>query len=64
MGECLGKSRIEKCKICSSDIYISYDTRENEIVTCPGCGIEWIVKFFQGNIFLEEFVFEGEDFGE
>ncbi|NLE05415.1 MAG: hypothetical protein GX638_11540 [Crenarchaeota archaeon] len=58
---------VTKCPDCESEIDLPYDSKEGDLISCPGCGIELeIKKITQGGtkIELEEFIIEGEDWGE
>lgn len=59
-----------KCPDCDSDLDIAPDTVKGEIYSCPGCGLELVVKELKKEkdkityVSLEEITIEGEDWGE
>ena len=53
------------CKTCGSEIEIPSDVLDGEIISCPTCGVRYVIKIKgEGNIELEEFKGEVEDYGE
>lgn len=57
----------KKCPICDSEIEIPSDITDGEILSCPGCGMELEVKNVSKGgecVELQEFIMEGEDWGE
>ena len=52
------------CPDCGAKIDIPEDVEEGEIITCPCCGLEFIVKIEIDGYSLNQLVIEGEDFGE
>ena len=54
-----------QCKICGSEIEVPNDVLNGEIISCPMCGIRYVIKIKEeGSIELEEFKGEVEDYGE
>ncbi|MBS7659875.1 MAG: lysine biosynthesis protein LysW [Candidatus Bathyarchaeia archaeon] len=54
-----------KCPDCDSNLEISGDVVEGEILSCPCCGLELeVVKVNGDSVELQELVIEGEDWGE
>lgn len=54
-----------KCPDCDSNLEISEDVVEGEILSCPCCGLELeVVKVNGDSVELQELVIEGEDWGE
>jgi lysine biosynthesis protein LysW len=54
---------ILKCVNCGNTFKIDTVT-DSEIVTCPICEADYKVVVKDARVQLEEFVYEGEDFGE
>jgi lysine biosynthesis protein LysW len=54
---------ILKCVNCGNTFKIDA-VNDDEIVTCPVCEADYEVIIKDGKVHLEEFVYEGEDFGE
>jgi DNA-directed RNA polymerase subunit RPC12/RpoP len=54
---------ILKCVNCGNTFKIDTVT-DSEIVTCPICEADYKVIVKDGRVQLDEFVYEGEDFGE
>lgn len=54
--------RVE-CTACGSEIEIPDDVLDGEIVSCPTCGLRYVVHLGVG-LKLEEFKGEVEDYGE
>jgi lysine biosynthesis protein LysW len=55
------------CPICSSEVDVPFDVEKGQILSCPGCGIELEVKEIKNGddcLELQEFIIEGEDWGE
>jgi len=56
---------MERCIECDAEITLSEDYEEGEIIECPDCGLEYIIKFDDnGKIVIVELNLEGEDWGE
>ncbi|MEM2937522.1 MAG: lysine biosynthesis protein LysW [Candidatus Bathyarchaeia archaeon] len=54
-----------KCPDCDSELNVSEDVVQGEIVSCPCCGLELeIVEVNGDSVELKELVIEGEDWGE
>ena len=61
----LKKDEKMQCYDCDSVLEVPKDVVVGEIVTCPGCGLEFEVKRVEGDLItLEELMVEGEDWGE
>ena len=55
----------ERCVECYTEIIISDDYEQGEIIECPDCGAEYVVEFDEnGNKTLVVLNLEGEDWGE
>ena len=53
------------CLDCGAGFEIPADTLINEIVGCPDCLLDYVIKKNEaGSLDLEEFVIDGEDWGE
>lgn len=56
------------CPVCSSEVEVPSDVEKGQLLSCPGCGIELEVKEKQNGdddcLELQEFIIEGEDWGE
>lgn len=54
-----------RCPDCDAELAIPADIIQGEILSCPGCGLEFEVKQVNGeSVDLQELVIEGEDWGE
>ncbi len=56
-----------RCPDCDSELGVPCDVKQGELLSCPGCGIELEVKKISnggGCLELQEFIMEGEDWGE
>ena len=52
---------------CDTELEVPSDVEKGEILSCPGCGLEFEVKETKGGggcIALQELTIEGEDWGE
>ncbi|MEM0314235.1 MAG: lysine biosynthesis protein LysW [Candidatus Bathyarchaeia archaeon] len=54
-----------KCPDCDSDLSVSEEVMQGEILSCPCCGLELeIVEVNGSTVEVRELVLEGEDWGE
>jgi alpha-aminoadipate carrier protein LysW len=54
-----------RCPDCDSELTLSGEVVQGEILSCPGCGLELeIVEVNGDSVELRELVIEGEDWGE
>jgi len=61
----VNKNEKMQCYDCNTEFEIPNDVVIGEIVTCPGCGLEFEVKRVESSfITLEELIVESEDWGE
>jgi hypothetical protein len=61
------KTNSAACPVCCSELNVPFDTEKGQILSCPGCGIELEVKEIENGgdcVELQEFIIEGEDWGE
>ena len=53
------------CVDCGAIIVVPEDVTIDEIVSCPDCGLDYVVvDDGSGSMILKELVIEGEDWGE
>jgi len=52
------------CIDCGRELEIPEDVLEGEIIGCPDCGLDYVIKLDKGEITLNELTIEGEDWGE
>ncbi len=52
------------CSVCGADVDVPSDVMDGEIVSCPSCGTKYIVRINNGQMLLEEFKGDVEDYGE
>jgi len=52
------------CIDCGRELEIPEDVLEGEIIGCPDCGLDYVIKLDEGEITLNELTIEGEDWGE
>jgi len=61
----VNKNEKMQCYDCYTEFEIPNDVVTGEIVTCPGCGLEFEVKRVESSLVtLEELIVESEDWGE
>jgi len=61
----VNKNEKMQCYDCNTEFEIPNDVVIGEIVTCPGCGLEFEVKQVESSLItLEELIVESEDWGE
>jgi len=61
----LNLSLIYSCKDCGVDINLHPNFEVEEIISCPECGLDYIVRLDEyGRKTLVELAIEGEDWGE
>lgn len=53
-----------QCPDCGTTVQVSNDYKNGEIISCPCCGTELIVKIEIDGVSLTELPLEGEDWGE
>jgi alpha-aminoadipate carrier protein LysW len=61
------KGNSTKCPDCNSELDVPCDVETGEILSCPGCGLEFEVKKKTCGgacLDLQELTIEGEDWGE
>ena len=53
------------CTDCAGVIEVSDDCIPGEIISCPDCGLDYVIEEDgSGTMLLRELVIEGEDWGE
>ncbi len=54
-----------RCPDCDSELDLSGEVMQGEILSCPICGLELEIVEINGNsVELRELLIEGEDWGE
>jgi alpha-aminoadipate carrier protein LysW len=53
------------CIDCGRDVEIYDDVLSGEIISCPDCGLDYVVEVDKSGLFhVKELTIEGEDWGE
>ena len=56
---------MQLCIDCSSDVPVPNDSIDGEIISCPDCGLDYIITLKDdGSKTLKELTIVGEDWGE
>lgn len=51
------------CSVCGTEFDLPIDVVDGEIVSCPSCGVRYVVRLV-GRVALEEFRGDVDDYGE
>jgi alpha-aminoadipate carrier protein LysW len=52
------------CIDCTADLEVPEDVLEGEIISCPDCGLDYVIEIENNMFFLKQLTCEGEDWGE
>ncbi len=52
------------CIDCSATLEVPADALNGELISCPDCGLDYVVEEENGKKALKQLTVEGEDWGE
>ena len=66
LGRILGEYEMQiTCIDCGRDVGLHDDMISGEIISCPDCGLDYVVDIDKSGMFhVKELTIEGEDWGE
>ena len=52
------------CIDCSAPLEVPADALDGEIISCPDCGLDYVIEEENGRKDLKQLTVDGEDWGE
>ena len=55
---------VDICIDCTAGLEFPFDALDGEIISCPDCGLDYVIEVENNKKELKQLTVEGEDWGE